>query len=51
MCTVNFDKLWGKYLLKDCVRDRKRVFVFLLHAMQYPVIVCVVNTCYRAKNT
>ena len=31
------DRLTGKYVLNNCVRDRKRVFVFSLHAMQYPV--------------
>ena len=30
----------GKYVFKNCVRDRKRVFlhVYSLHAMLYPVI-------------
>ena len=33
------DRLTGKFVVKNCVRDQKRVFVFSLHAMQYPVIV------------
>ena len=32
-------KIDGGICFKSCVRDRKRVFVFTLQAMQYPVIV------------
>ena len=32
------DTLTGKSVLKNCVRDRKRVFAFLVHAVEYVVI-------------
>ena len=33
------DRLTGNYVFKNCVRDRKQVFVFSLHTMQYLVII------------
>ena len=29
------NRLTGKYVLKNCVRDRNQVFVFSVHAMIY----------------
>ena len=33
------DRVTGEYVLKNCVRDRKLVFVFSLLVMQYPITV------------